>query len=153
MATAPHQINQYFDQFRQKCTTIFHKTPGQLQVEVGGGILRSHYDNSDHNQLLIQKTGEGKSLVYLVTGAYIGGVTLCILPLLSLAMDQSRKILKHAHSTCTVSSFHLDKMSPSHLQSLQRSLTKLPPHVSTFIYTSPQCFQNWHRFQNYLFAN
>ena len=44
-------------------------------------------------------------------------------------------------------------MSPSHLQSLQRSLTKLPPHVSTFIYTSPQCFRNRRYFRNYLFAN
>ena len=153
MATPPHQINQYFDQFRQKCTTIFHKTPRQWQVEVGGGILRSHYDNSDHNQLLIRKTGEGKSLVYLVTGACIGGVTLCISPLLSLAMDQSRKVLKHAHSTCTVSSFHLDEMSPSHLQSLQRSLTKLPSHCSTFIFTSPQCFRNRHHFRNFLFVH
>ena len=92
-------------------------------------------------------------MVFLVTGACIGGVTLCISPLLSLAMDQSRKVLKHAHSTCTVLSFHLDEMSPSHLDKLQTSLIRLPPNVSTFIFTSPQCFHNRHRFRNYLLLN
>ena len=48
-----------------------------------------------HNQLLLRKIGEGNSLVYLVTGACIGGVILCISPLPSQAMDQSHKVLKH----------------------------------------------------------
>ena len=68
-------------------------------------------------------------------------------------MDQSCKVLKQAHSTCTVLSFHLDEMSPSHLYKLQTSLIRLPPNLSTFIFTSPQCFCNWHRFCNYLFAH
>ena len=153
MPTATPQINQYFDQFRQKCTAIFHKTPRQWQVEIGGSILRSNADNNEHNQLLIRKTGEGKSLVFLVTGACIGGVTLCISPLLSLATDQSRKVLKHAHSTCTVSSFHLDEMSPSNLDKLQTSLMRLPPNVSAFIFASPQCIRNRHHFRNYLLSN
>ena len=67
-------------------------------------------------------------------------------------MDQSQKVLKHAHSTCTVSSFHFDKMLPSHLYKLQNSLARLPCHVSMFIFTSPQCFCNQHCFRNYLFA-
>ena len=91
-------------------------------------------------------------MVCLVTGACIGSVTLCILPLLSIAMDQSRKVLQHAHSTCTVSSFYLDEMSPSHLDKLKSYLVRLPPHVSTFIFTSPQCFCNRHSFRRYLFA-
>ena len=103
MATPAPQINQYFDQFHQKCTTIFHKMPCQWQVEVGGSILRLHSDNNERNQLLVQKTGEGTSLVFLVTGACIGGITLCISPLLSLAMDQNRKVLKHADSKYTYS--------------------------------------------------
>ena len=88
--------------------------------------------------------------MYLVTGACIGGVTLCISPLLSLAMDQSRKVL-NSPNTVTVSSYHLDEMSPSLLQNLQTSLTRLPPTVSTFIFTSPQCFHNRHQFRNFLF--
>ena len=151
MATAPFDINRYFNQFCHKCATIFHKTPHQWQVDVGGSILRSYSDNIEHNQLLIRKTGEGKSLVYLVTGACIGGVTLCISPLLLLAMDQSRKVLKHLTNTVTVSSYHLDEMSPSQLQKLQTSLIRLPPSVSTFIFTSPQCFHNRHQFRNFLF--
>ena len=129
MLTATPEINQYFDQFRYKCTSIFHNTPRQWQVEVGGSLLHSNSDNINHNQLLIRKNGEGKSLVFLVTGACIGGVTLCISPLLSLAMDQSRKVLKHAHSTCTVLSFHLNEMSASHLDKLQTSLIRLLPNV------------------------
>ena len=151
MTAPPFDINRFFNQFRHKCATIFHKTPHQWQVEVGGSILRSYNDNMEHNQLLIRKTGEGKSLVYLVTGSCIGGVTLCISPLLSLAMDQSRKVLKHSPNTVTVSSYHLDEMSPSLLQKLQTSLTRLPPSVSTFIFTSPQCFHNRHHFRNFLF--
>jgi len=62
-------------------------------------VTSSTSKNIEHNQLLVRKTGEGESLVYLVTGACIGVVTLCISPLLSLAMDQSRKVMKHAPNT------------------------------------------------------
>ena len=144
MANATFDINRYFNQFCHKSTTIFHKTPHQWQVEVGGSILRSNSDNIHQNQLLIRKTGEGKSLVFLVTGVCIGGVTLYILPLLSLGMDQSRKVLKHTPNTCAISSFHLDEMSPALLDRLQRSLINLPTSVATFIFTSPQCFCNHH---------
>ena len=150
MSTLPFKINQFFNQFRQKSATVFNKTPHMWQVEVGGGILWSRSDNILHNQLLVRKTGEGKSLVYLVTGACIGGVTLCISPLLSLAMDQSRKVIQHSPNSNMVSSFHLDEMSPTHLNKLQTSLFHLPTNVSTSIFTSPQCFRNWHRFRNFL---
>ena len=154
MSTNPFGINRFFNQFRHKSASIFNKTPHQWQVEVGGGILRSHADNIEHNQLLIRKTGEGKSLVYLVTGACIGGVTLCISPLLSLAMDQSRKeVLPHAPNTCTVVSFNLDKMSPSLLNRLQIARRRVPPSVVIFLFTPPQCIRNRHRLRNYLLQN
>lgn len=88
--------------------------------------------------------------MYLVTGTCIRRVTLFISPLLSLEMDKSRKLLKHAPNTCTVSSFHLDEIPPSLLDNLQTSLTRLPPSVCAFLFTSPQCFFNCHSFRNYL---
>ena len=42
MSTNPFGINRFFNQFRHKSASIFSKTPHQWQVEVGGGILRSH---------------------------------------------------------------------------------------------------------------
>ena len=150
MATNPFSNNRFFNQFRHKNASIFNKTLHQWQVEVGGSILCSHADNIEHNQLLIWKTGEGKSLVYLVTGTCIGGVSLCISPLLSLAMDQSRKVLIHTPNTCTVASFNLDKMSPSLINRLQIALRHVPPSVAIFLFTSPQCIWNRHRFCNYL---
>ena len=133
--------------------TVFNKPPNQWQVEVVGSILCSYKDNIEHNQLLISKTGEGKSQVHLVTGACIGGVTLCISPLLSLVMDQSHKVLKLTPTTSTVSSYHLDEMYPSLLQKVQTALIYLPPIVSSFIFTSPHCFCNHHHFQNFLFRH
>ena len=53
MTTPPFDINPYFNQFRHKCATIFNKIPHQWQVEVGGSILQSYSDNTEHNQLLI----------------------------------------------------------------------------------------------------
>jgi len=126
------------------------KNPHEWQVEVGGSILLSQSKNEEHNQLLVRRTGEGKSLVCLVTGACIGGVTLWISPLLSLAMDQSRKVMKHAPNTCTVSSFHLDEMPSSLMMKIQSTLPKLPPYVSTFIFTSPQSLFRHHRFLQFL---
>ena len=100
MATAPADYNT----FQHKCTHIFNKTPHPWQqVDVGSSILRSvNSSNTAHNQLLVHETGEGKSLVYLATGACIGGITLCISPLLSLAMDQTRKVLNHTPNTISV---------------------------------------------------
>lgn len=86
-------MDEYNNTFIQKSCNTFNKPPREWQVDVGAGILRSYNEKNDHNQLLIRKTGEGKSLVYLVTGACLGCVILCISPLLSLAMDQSRKVL------------------------------------------------------------
>ena len=138
MATNPFGINQYFNQFCQKSTRIFHKTQHHWQVKVGGSILCSNSENVELNQILIQKTGEGKSLFYLVTVTCIGGVTLCISPLLSLVMDQSRKFLKHSPNISTVCSYHLDEMSPSLLQKFKTALLCLPSSVSAFIFTLPQ---------------
>ena len=76
---------------------------------------------------------------------------LIYIPSTSLAMDQSRKVLNHAPNTCTISSCHLDEMSPSLLDKLQTSLRCLSLDVTTFIFTSPQCFHNRHRFCNFLF--
>ena len=115
----PSTMDAYNNTFIQKLCNTFNKPPHKWQVDVGAGILRSYNDNTDHNQLLIRKTGEGKSLVYLVTGACLGRVVLCISPLLSLAMDQSRKVLTYTPPTSRIASYHLDKLSHSQLIELQ----------------------------------
>ena len=119
MPTEPIDLDALNTKFTHKCAHIFNKIPHQWQINVGTGILASLESNIDHNQLLIRKTGEGKSLVYLATGACIGGITLCISPILSLGMDQTRKVLNHTPNITSVTLFHLDKMSSSHISNLQ----------------------------------
>ena len=92
---------------------IFKKIPHLWQIEISSSIIHSHSVDTEHNQLLIWKRGEGKSLVFLVAGTYISSVTLFISPLLSLAMNQSRKVLHHTPNTNTILLYHLDKISLS----------------------------------------
>ena len=144
MPTEPLDNDALNTTFRHKCAHIFNKTPHQWQINVGSSILRSHNSSIAHNQLLIRKTGEGKSLVYLATGACIGGITLCVSPLLSLAMDQAQKVLNNMPNITSVTSFHLDKMSTAQITTLQAAIPCLPPSSSVFLFTSLQCFRNLH---------
>ena len=152
-------MDAYNITFIQKSCNIFNKPPHEWQVDVGAGILWSHNNNSDHNQMLIRKTGEGKSLIILVTGACLGCVTLCISPLLSLAMDQSRKVLKYTPPTSQIALYHLDELSQSQLIELQGKLICQPPSIALFLYTLAQClwkrlsfrdFLLWHSLINFI---
>ena len=119
-----------------QCHKYYHKSPFQWQIDVGGDIIESTSNIQTHNQLLVRKTGEGKSLVYLVTGTILRGVTLVISPLLSLAMDKARKILK---ITCdsNITSSHLDEMNSQNISVLQW-ITRLGNYATIFIFCSPQ---------------
>ena len=153
MTTAPADNNTFINTFQQKCKHIVNKTPHLLQVDVGSSILRSLNSNTTHNQLLLRKTGKGKSLIYLATGASIGGIILCVSPLLSLAMDQTRKVLKHSPNTTSVTSFHLDEMSVSHINRLQTATPHLPSTTTIFLFTSPQALRNRNNFRLFLLCN
>jgi hypothetical protein len=62
--------------------------------------------------LVVCPTGGGKSLLRDVCGITLGGVTLTIVPLLSLGADQTQKVNSRASLDClTVVAFHLDELS------------------------------------------
>ena len=153
MATAPADNNTFINKFQHKCTHIFNKTPHPWQVDIGSSILQSVNINTTHNQLLVCKTGEGTSLVYLATGASLGGVILCVSPLLSLAVDQTQKVLQHSPNTTSVTSFHLDEMSVSHINRLQTAIPHLPSTTAIFLFTSPEALRNRNNFSLFLLCN
>ena len=121
-----------------------------MQIDVGWDIIESTCTIQTHNQLLVRKTGEGKSLVYLVTGTILRGVTLLISPLLSLAMDQARKILKISRDS-NISSFHLDEINSQTISVLPTWITRLGNHATIFIFfCSPQSLIRKDQFLKFL---
>ena len=149
----PSTMDAYNNTFIQKSCNTFNKSPHEWQVDVGASILWPHNNNTGHNQLLIRKTGEGKSLVYQVTGACLEWVVLCISPLLSLAMDQSRKVLKYTPPTSRIASYHLDELLCSPLIELQGKLLCQLPTTTIFLYTFPQCLWKRSSFRHFLLPN
>ena len=79
--------------------------------------------------------------VRIRTQQLLGGVMICICPLLSLGADQTEKTLRTNIDTATapLTSFHLDKMKTKSVHKLKSKL-RYPRYRSTavIIYTSPQ---------------
>ena len=140
----------FHSKFMSICHKYYHKSPFQWQIDVGGDIIESTSNIQTHNQLLVRKTGEGKSLVYLVTGTILRGVTLFISPLLSLTMDQARKVLKISRDS-NISSFHLDEINSQTISVLPTWITRLGNHATIFIFfCSPQSLIRKDRFLTFL---
>ena len=59
---------------------------------------------------LVNPTGGGKSLIRDTLAVILRGVHLCIVPLLSLAADQTLKVLQHIVSGVFLMLIHLDDM-------------------------------------------
>ena len=78
-------------------------------------------------------------MVFTALSKCIGGITICITPLLSLGADQFRKLLKRTSSENTISAIHLDEYNNEDLHEIKSFLTTYNGINSTLIiYASPQ---------------
>jgi hypothetical protein len=67
--------------------------PYPWQVDVGAELIRNAAFGACSPKLLVQPTGNGKSRVRDTVGIILMGISLTIIPLLSLGGDQFRKTI------------------------------------------------------------
>ncbi len=111
--TTTHPITDVFEQlFQNTAQASFHTTPWNWQRQVGGEILRLRSDKEAISYLCVRPTGGGKTLLFHTLAAHMKGVTLCLIPLLSLGADQVNKAMMKTRSdpTCSFSAIHLDEL-------------------------------------------
>ena len=113
-------MSLYSSLFVTRCTSTFHLTPREWQVEVGARLIQSSLDAEPIRHLCVRPTGGGKSLVFNTVADVVGGVTICICLLLSLSTDQAKKILSKTKTDCrSITAFHLDELSTDALKKLK----------------------------------
>ena len=80
----------------------------QWQCRVGAALMEAKARRQKCRMLCIQCTGSGKSLLYQTLAAHFRGVTIYILPLLTLGADQVNKLFtKTQHLGLSVIPIHL----------------------------------------------
>jgi superfamily II DNA helicase RecQ len=86
---------------------------------------------------LLQKTGEGKSAVVLTSAMLLHGISLVVVPLLSLGCDQ---VAKAQRPLFKVESYHLDKNCGEDHLAVQWHLLSITDRRSQpiIIFASPQ---------------
>ena len=138
------------------------KTAHQWQVDTCKALLHRHTAPAPIRSptlrplLLVRSTGGGKSSVRDVCGFLCGGITVTIVPLLSLSADQTAKLIEvctkqYLHSRVHV--FNLDVLrSPDVNITLQSALERLSNNQSNkkrvLLFSSPQKIANdrsWQR--------
>ena len=85
---------------------------------------------TDGKLLVVDRTGGGKSLILYMTAISVGGITLVIVPLLSLTANQLERIRQAVQKYGMVSAFNVDDISKSEME------TKLIPQIEQFKYNS-----------------
>ena len=112
-------LNTFFPQLRYQLTELQEKS------------IRNVLDND--STLCIIQTGGGKSLIYWMAAAKLGGITLVISPLTALISEQADKIREHGF---TVLELHGDIPANKQMKSL-KDLAKgnITPN---FIFASPE---------------
>ena len=91
-------------------------------------------------QLCVRPTGGGKTLLFQTLAAYMKGITLCLIPLLSLGADQVNKtmIKTRSDSTNSITAIHLDELKRNDLVELLSILREADDGLTTILYSSPQ---------------
>ena len=126
-----------------------HKTPMKFQIETCAHVLQASCNptiKGPHPILLVRSTGGGKSAIRDCVGFCLRGVVVTIVPLLSLAADQTEKmkiIIKNAglQNNDVVSVYNLDTIrSVDGTSKLQAKLRNIQPNGrhTIFLYSSPQ---------------
>ena len=124
-------------------------------MEVGAELIHSHLEAVPIRHLCVRPTGGGKSLVFQTVADVVGGVTICICPLLSLGADQAKKVLSKTHLDCrSITAFHLDELSTDAIKKLKgffQSADYTKSNTSIIIFASPQAITNQYKpFIDYL---
>ena len=130
--------------FHQTAISVFHKTPYEWQVKVGASILSAVSRGESMRYLCVRPTGGGKTLVFTTTAATLKGITLCIVPLLSLGSDQVNKLISSTQSSDKIiTAIHLDEVPISLQGKLLTYLHKYDSKRKTLIiFASPQSLLN-----------
>jgi hypothetical protein len=123
----------------------YGSAPYPWQVDVGAELIRNAAFGACSPKLLIQPTGNGKSRVRDTVGIILMGISLTIIPLLSLGGDQFRKTIERClHKNVTA--FHLDELvkRPGQMQRLIAKIDSLSSECrgTIFLFCSPQLLSN-----------
>ena len=128
--------------------------PAQLDVLARLAMMKFKLSSNKPSPLLfVHPTGGGKSLVRDVHSVLFRGVSLTIVPVLSLGADLAAKVRQKASQACgRVISIHLDEITnPSDASSVIESTLGLPMNTNKTImlFASPQAIvdkAHWKRF-------
>ena len=136
-------MDPYTTKIISSAIDLFNKTPYAWQAEVGSGILRGVDSNSSIRYLCVRPTGGGKTLLFAATAASLKGITLCILPLISLGADQTIKLIDSTQSSAAfITAFHLDEVPINHHQILLHKLQEGDYSKTIVLFSSPQALLN-----------
>lgn len=125
--------------FQTTAQTSFNMTPYDWQRRLGGQILRLRADREEVRQLCIQPTGGGKTLVFHTLACYMKGVSICIIPLLSLGADQVNKAMLRARHDPSIWAVHLDDLRDIDVKELLGLINEMDQATTTvMLYSSPQ---------------
>ena len=118
---------------------VFRKTPYDWQTAVGTEILSAVEKKQRIHTLCVRPTGGGKTLLFTTTAASLKGITLCIMPLLSLGADQVKKLIANTTGNKSIiTGFHLDDIPSNHLDELINLMKNYNPLKTVIIFASPQ---------------
>ena len=88
----------------------------------------------------MRPTGGGKSLVFTASAACIKGITLSIMPLLTLGSNQFENLINKTESDHSITAFHLDELTKEEVENtLFPKLLMLSSENPVVLFTSPQC--------------
>ena len=140
--TTTEPINDVFEQlFQNTAQASFNMIPWNWQRQVGGQILRLRFEKEEVRHLCVRPTGGGKTLLFHTLAAYMKGVTLCLIPLLSLGADKVNKAMIKTHNdpNLAISAFHLDdELEDADVKELLLLLSEVDDGTITIHYSSPQ---------------
>jgi superfamily II DNA helicase RecQ len=109
--------------------------------------------NTPNKLLLVARTGVGKTHVTRTAGVILRGITLIIIPLLSLSADQLRKFNCGDEQFGSINVVHLDEIAQASLSKRSEVLHRIAmmqkDTTSTlFLFVSPQFIMNHEDFRN-----
>ena len=106
--------------------------------------------------LFVKQTGGGKLLVRDVHSVLCRGVSLIIVPVLSLGADQSKKVIDKANQSCgRIISIHLDEIKNKNAAAeIIKKTLSLPDNTKKIIllFASPQAIVNKPHWKHFLKA-
>lgn len=108
------------------------------------------------SQVIVMATGGGKSLCYQLPAVVLGGVTVCVSPLIALMRDQVDSLLRLGVKAACICSANTEKENSEVLDRLlgrKLKATKKPSETNlqpvNIVYVTPESLQT-QRFQNIL---